>query len=268
MGIYRNKIVIIVGAGAVENAWIPILNAIKVVTSQDVDIDGANCFFARSIYLQRFYAKIPVPDAKSYLKISLENMIIIKDAICEEIKNAQKTGILKPRKEFRSILRKFVFNGSKNSVGIISTNWDTIIDDDINEFMKQIYDHNQTLKCFHIHGSIEFPDHLYLPSETTQENYRSDDENKEFGLNHFKTMQFLEQANQVLIYGLSLDPLDAELSQVLSIATLRNNNLREIIIVNPDYEKIRNRVKALFFPYSNSNIKIRCFSPKNLEDEK
>lgn len=268
MEINRTKIAIIVGAGALENAWIPIINAIKVVTNLDVDIDGANCFFSRSIYLQRFYAKMPVPDAKIYLKVSLQNMISLKNAICDEIKKAQKNGILKPRKEFRSILRKFVFNGSKNSVGLISTNWDTVIDDDINKFMKQIYDDNQTLKCIHIHGNIEFSDHFYLPSETTQENYRSDDENKNFGLNHFKTMQFLEQANQVLIYGLSLDPLDAELSQVLSIATLRNNNLREIIIVNPDCEKIRNRVKGLFFPYSNSSIKIRCFSPENLENER
>jgi hypothetical protein len=31
MEIKRNNIVIIVGAGAVENAWIPIENAIKVV---------------------------------------------------------------------------------------------------------------------------------------------------------------------------------------------------------------------------------------------
>lgn len=266
MEIDRNKIVIIVGAGAVENAWIPITNAIKVATNQDVDIDGANCFFARLIYLQRFYAKIPVADAKRYLKISLENMVTIKNAICGEIKNAQKAEILKPREEFRTILKKFVFNGSKNSVGLISTNWDTVIDDDVDDLLKEIYNGNQTLKCFHIHGSVEFPDYLYLPSETTQENYRSDDENKKFGLNHAKTIQFLEQANQVLIYGLSLDPLDAELSQVLGGVSFGSNNLREIIIVNPDYERIRNRVKVLLFP--NTSIKIKCFSPENLENER
>ena len=55
MEIKRNKIVIIVGAGAVENAWVPIVNAIKVFRDQTVDIDCANCFLARLIYLLRFY---------------------------------------------------------------------------------------------------------------------------------------------------------------------------------------------------------------------
>jgi hypothetical protein len=266
MEIKRNKIVIIVGAGAVENVWIPIVNAIKVVTDQTVDIDGANCFFARLIYLLRFYSKIPHTDAKRYLKISRENAETLKNGICEEIKIAQSKGFLKPRNEFRKILRKFAFNDSKNSVGLISTNWDTVIDDDVDDLLKQIYSGRQTLKCFHIHGSIEFPEHLYLPSETTQENYRSDTENKKFGLNHAKTIQFLEQATQILIYGLSLDPLDAELSQVLAGAGYPNNQLQEIIIVNPDYERIKNRVKVLMFP--RNNIKIRCFSPEDLERER
>lgn len=266
MEIKRNKIVIIVGAGAVENAWVPIINAIKVVTDQTLDIDGANCFFARLIYLLRFYSKIPHTDAKSYLKISRENAETLKNGICEEIKIAQSKGILKPRNEFRKNLKKFAFNDSKNSVGLISTNWDTVIDDDVDDLLKQ--SGGQTLKCFHIHGSVEFPEHLYLPSETTQENYRSDTENKKFGLglNHDKTIQFLEQATQILIYGLSLDPLDAELSQILGGASFANNDLHEIIIVNPDYERIKNRVKALLYP--KVDIKIRCFSPEDLEIER
>jgi hypothetical protein len=130
MEIKRNKIAIIVGAGAVENAWRPIINAINVVTDQTVDIDGANCFFARLIYLLRFYSKIPLTDAKSLLEISKENAEILKNGICEEIKIAQSKGILKPRNEFRKILRKFVFNESRNSVCLISTYWDTVIDVD------------------------------------------------------------------------------------------------------------------------------------------
>ena len=266
MEIKRNKIVIIVGAGAVENAWVPIVNAIKVVTNQTVDIDGANCFLARLIYLLRFYSKIPHVDAKRHLEISKENLEILKNSICEEIKIAQSSGILKPRNEFRKILKKFVFNDSKNSVALISTNWDTVIDEDVENLLKQIYSSGLTLKCNHIHGSVEFPEHLYLPSETTQENYRSDAENKKFGLNHAKTIEYLEYANQTLIYGLSLDPLDAELSQVLGGVGIASNDLHEIIIVNPDYEKIKNRVKLLLYP--RTNIKIRCFSPEDLEIEK
>ncbi|WP_409415733.1 hypothetical protein [Flavobacterium sp. PS2] len=199
------------------------------------------------------------------MKISIENAETLKNIICEEIKIAQSSGILKPRNEMRKILKKFAFNNSGNSVCLISTNWDTVINQDVEDFVQQIYGGKKTLKCLHIHGSVEFAEHLYLPSETTQENYRSDIENKKMGFNHFRTMQFLEKANQILIYGLSLDPLDAELSQVLGGAALINN-LQEIIIVNPDYQRIKNRVKVLEYP--RRNIKIRCFSPEDLENER
>ncbi|WP_409415732.1 hypothetical protein [Flavobacterium sp. PS2] len=63
MELKRNNIVIIVGAGAVENAWNPVINAIKTFTDLTVDADGANGFFARLIYLLRFYSKIPVTAA-------------------------------------------------------------------------------------------------------------------------------------------------------------------------------------------------------------
>lgn len=261
----RNNIVIIVGAGAVENAWIPVINAIKAFTDLTVDADGANCFFARMIYLLRFYSKIPVTAAQNHLKISIENTQTLKNIISEEIKIAQSSGILKPRNELRKILKKFAFNNTRNSVSLISTNWDTVVDQDVEDFLLQIYGGAKTLKCLHIHGSVEFAEHLYLPSETTQENYRSDIENKKMGLNHFRTIQFLEKANQILIYGLSLDPLDAELTQVLGGAALRDN-LQGIIIVNPDYQRIKNHVKVLIF--QRTNIKIRCFSPEDLELER
>jgi hypothetical protein len=68
----------------------------------------------------------------------------------------------------------------------------------------------------------------------------------------------LEQANQILIYGLSLDPLDAELIQILSGASLKNE-LRKIIIVNPDYERIKNRIKVLLHPRIIPILKLDVF---------
>lgn len=103
-----------------------------------------------------------------------------------------------------------------------------------------------------------------MPSETTQENYRTDEENKKFGFNHFTTMNFLNEATQIILYGLSLDPLDAELSQVLNTCFGVNRELKEIVIINPDYNRVRNRVKLLL---PRSDIKIICYAPENLEEE-
>lgn len=260
-----NKIAIIVGAGAVQNAWIPVLKALKIATGYDLDADGANCLLARYIYMQRFFSKIPHPDSKNQLKVWIRDASIIKRAICGELKLAQKMGVIKPQKEFRKIIERFVTPGAKTRFGIISTNWDTVIDDDINSLLRQLYnDESKMLKCFHIHGSVEYSEHLYLPSETTQENYRTDEENKKFGFNHFETMQLLQEATQIIIYGLSLDPLDAELSQFLGGSFVANTELKEIIIINPDYERVRSRVKLLLL---TDNIKISCFLPENLNEE-
>lgn len=259
----KNNIVIIFGAGAVENSWTPVLKAFKKVMDLDVDTDGANTLFASFIYLLRFYSKIPVEQARIHLKGQIENTNILKDAICDEVKYAQKQSILKPRKEFREILQKFVFNDFNNKICLISTNWDTVIDNDVEDFSKQIK--IEKPKCIHIHGSVEYAKHMYLPSETTQENYRSDQENKNFGRNHFITMNILEHVNQIILYGISLDPLDAELCQNLNGMFARNVGLKEIIIINPECKKIKSRVSALIFP--KRDIKIKCFKPENLNQE-
>lgn len=106
-----NKIAIIVGAGAVENAWTPVLKALKTATGLDMDSDCANYLFARYIYLQRFYSKMPLPDAKLYLKLSNENSNLLKRQICNELKQAQDNGSVKPQKEFRKILTRFINPG-------------------------------------------------------------------------------------------------------------------------------------------------------------
>lgn len=59
----KNNIVIILGSGAVENSWMPVLKAFKKVMNMDVDRDGANTLFASFIYMLRFYSKIPVEGA-------------------------------------------------------------------------------------------------------------------------------------------------------------------------------------------------------------
>ncbi|WP_423169353.1 hypothetical protein, partial [Stenotrophomonas maltophilia] len=147
----------------------------------------------------------------------------------------QKAGILKARKEFKAIFRKFVLADANSEFGLVSTNWDTAIDREADEIVKYFYTNIETVKCFHIHGSVDFPESIYLPSETSHENYRTKEEHKRHGENHFLTLRFLKNANRIILYGLSLDPLDAELSQILNSTFSTSSNLQEIVIINPDY---------------------------------
>ncbi|WP_298152239.1 hypothetical protein [Flavobacterium sp.] len=259
----QNKIAILVGAGAVENAWEPVLNCFRPINGHETDSDTANFLFAKSICALRLYSKSP----KGIIQLKEEQALVksMKEVICESLKLAQKTGMLKPRKEFKAILNKFVLVNPGNLFGFVSTNWDTIIDAEADRWVKEKYYDIESAKVFHIHGSIEVHEHLYLPSETSMENYRSDEENDKLGYNHFATYQFLKEANTIILYGLSLDPLDAELNLLLNGAFKQSKNLREIIIINPHYKNVRKRVKILLF--SRTDIAIRCFEPENLETE-
>ena len=162
-------------------------------------------------------------------------------------------------------MNKFVFDNPDNLFGFVSTNWDTVIDAEAQRLVKQKYSDSEQVKVFHIHGSIEEHQNLYLPSETSQENYRSVEENEKLGLNHYTTLQFLSDANSVILYGISLDPLDAELNLLLNGAFTKDKSIKEVIIINPDYNKIRKRVKLVLFP--RKDVIIRRFNPVNLDLE-
>lgn len=81
-----------------------------------------------------------------------------------------------------------------------------VIDAEADLWVKEKYPDIESAKVFHIHGSITEHQHLYLPSETSMENYRSDAENHKIGLAHAATHHFLAEANVIILYGISLDP--------------------------------------------------------------
>ena len=207
----------IVGAGAVENAWEPVIRAINKTLNIETNGDGANFLFARHIYLLKFYAKLAsrghYPD---YLEGMKSNISILKHNISAELKNAQNNGEIRPRKNFKEIVNKFV-SSNVDKAFLVSTNWDEVIDIEINKLFRSNHPKpNSDIESFHIHGSINSPEELYLPSEITQENYRTEDEEMKMGSNHGSLISLLEKGNRTILYGISLDPLDAELIQTLA----------------------------------------------------
>lgn len=256
------NIILVVGAGAVENAWNPVIRAVNRTLNINTDADGANFLFARHIYLFRFYAKVASNGSyKEFLDIMKSNISILKENIANELKSAQKNGEIRPRRNFKEIVEKFV-TPDIDKAFLVSANWDEVIDKEINRLYSSNYPRpNSQIECFHIHGSIHSPEELYLPSEITQENYRTWDEESRMGRNHESLMSLLHGANRIVLYGISLDPLDAELNQTLA-AGWASPKIEDIIIVNPSHEKVAKRVKLLLDP--RYPAKITGYGPNDL----
>jgi hypothetical protein len=254
------KTAFIVGAGAVENAWQPVIRAIQPYFNFSLSEDSANCVLARLVYVLRFWALSPGDFAKKQLEKQLQTFANIRVALTDEIRAAEESGELRVRPQFAEVSDKFLITPTTSfSFILINTNWDTVIDRALEthlapSFTGQIYP-------LHIHGSVTDPSTLYLPTEITKEPYRSKAEEQFIGGIHSSIMKGLESATRLLIYGLSMSPLDAELMQTLA-AGIDCRTIREIVIVVPDHELVARRIKLLLDP--EPTIRMTGHHPNNL----
>jgi hypothetical protein len=90
----------------------------------------------------------------------------------------------------------------------LTTNWDRVLENDLALGPESVV---------HIHGDVQAPSTLYLPTETSTEPYRTDEGNARLASFTRSAVQVIQGARQVCIYGLSLSPLDAELNVVLGV---------------------------------------------------
>jgi hypothetical protein len=259
------KVCLVTGAGAIENAWKPIIRILEPDYKFDFDIDSCNFFLALLVYQLRAIALDDRPTSKQHFEIMLKDYHLIKSELCRSLIFAEKQKEIFVREQFYQILDKFIFQKHIKSIQI-TTNWDTIIDNAVN-----FYGHSTEggivgkLETFHIHGSVLNPQTLYLPSEIGKEPYRSKDESEQLMQSHSSVLHAISECNKTILYGISLDPLDAELSQILGLGW-DSPNTKEIIIINPDYKKVGKRVKLLLNDEKHK-IKVSAYLPNDLERE-
>jgi hypothetical protein len=265
MDIIYKHVCLVTGAGAIENSWKPIIRVLEPDYRFVFDIDSANFFLALLVYQLRTVALDENLQSKKQLELILRDYHLIKSELCRSLIFAEKHKEIFVRKEFYTILERFIFHKHIKSVHI-TTNWDTIIDNAIN-----YYGHSTEggkigrLEVFHLHGSTLNSKTLYLPSEIAKEPYRSKEESLQLMKNHSSVFKTLLDCNQTILYGISLDPLDAELCQILSLGW-DSDNTKEIVIINPDYKKVVKRVKLLLNDEIR-NIKVTAYLPSDLENE-
>lgn len=254
---------LIAGAGAVEHAWNPVLRALQRFVRVPLTIDGGNSFLARIVYLARWFSS-PFYDSQThshYRDAALKQLRDVKQAIAEELISAELAGEITHRTSLKPILDQLMLS-SGAKIMFVTTNWDTVVPKAICEILRP--DWNFVLQPVHIHGSAADPNTLYLPSEVTQERYRQREEDLKIGTIHGTVWKNLELAQRVILYGISIDPLDAELGQTLA-AGWSNRNLETIFIVNPNHSLVAHRVNLLLDP--RHRVRVIGLNPNTLELE-
>ena len=226
-------------------------------------MDGANSFLARVVYLVRWFSKLDTDLGRTQFKIHLDFMNEIKTAISNELRTAEEQGQITCHPSLKLMLDKLVTPYSRSFM-LVTTNWDSVISKSIQQIMDIDPDFELHLYPLHIHGRIGDASTLYLPSEVTRETYRTLAEEQAIGTIHGTVWQGLEQASRVIIYGLSIDPLDAELGQTLA-AGWGNPNLKEIFIIDFRNELVAHRVNLLLD--RRRDVRVIGLNPETLVEE-
>lgn len=212
--------------------------------------DGANSILARLVYLMRWFSNSPGTLAEESLVQTRTEYNRIKAEVAKSIMDAERRGLLKARPALGLILDKLIMSHS-STFSLITTNWDSVVPNAVRSHLRRNYVGD--IHPLHVHGIADNPDLLYLPSEVTKEKYRTHDEEQQVGGIHGSVMTALEGCQRVVLFGLSLDPLDAELCQTL-YSGWNHPGLREIYIVNPDHARVAHRVNLLLDPSKKVSV--------------
>jgi len=93
----------------------------------------------------------------------------------------------------------------------VTTNWDF----STQEFLEG-QDHDRSASVDFLHGTYSVG--LYLPGEVVDEPYRGADNGSEFVTSAYGTVHKLRDASRLIVWGLAVSPLDAELGFLLQAA--------------------------------------------------
>lgn len=126
-------------------------------------------------------------------------------AIADEFQASMSQGELElripPNLELHEVLKA-------NHLTLVTTNWDTLLE---KEFGKDF-------PIIHLHGSIQEPKTLYLPTEVCFESYRFVEPGpaQEVRDSHREVYQILKKARRIIAWGVSFNLYDSELSVLVS----------------------------------------------------
>ncbi len=251
------------GSGAVVGAWEPVMDAVR---SMD-DFPGvaseqaANFVMARVVYLARWVVSDSARRAadqegaeggfEEAHKDVHAVLTELREKIAERLRTAENAGQLRVRPEFNSVVETFV-TGECSMGSFITTNWDRTVADALRSI-------DDRFEVGFLHGSVADHEKLYLPTEIADEPYREQGEAADLAYRHRQLIDHVADSTRLVFYGLSVSPLDAELAQMIA-AGAHESPLQEIIVVDPNYREVAERIGTLVAPAAE-HVVIKGYHP-------
>lgn len=238
--------VLMVGSGAVVNAWAPVLEALEDrIPAADAEL--ANLYMATLVQRLRWLHGIV---RKTEGKFRARYQALLRDCLAEyrdttaSIGSALRAqaGMLHVRPEGPLIVKRLLDTPAQDApFAIITTNWDFSI------AALQDRGTRESAGINYLHGTYEVG--MYLPGEVLDEPYRSEDNRSEFGSAMFETVHIVRDAQRLVVYGLSFSPLDAELGFLLySAAQQRQRPFDEVVVVDLKPDAVISRLTVHLGP--------------------
>lgn len=236
---------LIVGAGAVENAWSPVAAALKQVYGDNFPTTTAasNAIFADIVWGLRWLHFVRRTERKRERRAQLDRECRralnkyrkVKRRVALQLRRAERAREIQTRPQLRDLIALHV--GAAYCV--LTTNWDTTLE----RFLKENY--KQSPPVVHLHGTAKDADSLFLPSEVIEEPYRPWRDNRRLGGRRLWLIQQIARCDELVVYGLSFDPLDAELGRIVAAGAQK---LKKIVVVDLEPGTVKDRLNALLLP--------------------
>jgi len=217
--------------------------------------DTANLTMARMVFVARALFSSRGPQNEKARDAMAVDLKCHRTAIGHRLVEAQLKGSLSARQQVRPIIASLV-RPYKTRV-YATTNWDATIDD----IVKSV---DPGAGVSHIHGLSHKLGSLYLPSEIVDEPYREHEAGfpnaDRLRQSHSRLMAHIEEAKRLVVYGLSFDPLDAELSMIVGRLG-GDSNIRHVDIVDLNPDRVEKRLRVILDGSTRGEVTYHWHSP-------
>jgi hypothetical protein len=264
--LYEPNTVIIIGNGAIERGWDPLLNLCRVKGKFPIDLEEtqltylleddsslahmlANASFMYRAFRTEYYRTNILLGSSSAATNALINYLNRFLQFREDV----ATEYLKSGPTLRDIPQVVRDALKKDDTAIITTNWDLCLWDRPNDFPRLIHLHGAAFNQDSIIFPTEFsPDEMSLISSlsgTRKASYQGFVSQNAHNFvytyargwwhrklieAHSSSIKWLESATKVITWGLSCNIYDAELNSVVSTAANSGKPIEKLIVVNTD----------------------------------
>jgi hypothetical protein len=235
LGRAEAEVVVLMGTGAVAGAWNPVLDALgeRIPTRSP---HAANVYFATLVHRLRWLKAMTVKPGiaeahrRTYVHALEEALTELREVTTGIAASLRAWDGNKLRPEARIIRERLLYR--EHRFAVVSTNWDFSAD----EFLEGEW-HDRCCGIHYLHGTYSVG--LYLPGEVIDEPYRGLDNRSEFFMSALGTVHKLRDASRLVVYGLSISPLDAELGFLLQAAARqRKQQFAEVFVVDPNHKEV------------------------------